>query len=358
MLNEGSRVSAEAMAASARAVALSYCSDSEPGIRRVKSGSGFGYRTPDGKRLTDPRQLERIRSLVIPPAWTDVWIAPRENCHIQATGRDLRGRKQYRYHDRWTACRDEVKFASLSEFAHTLPKLRSAIEQDLRKRGLVRDKVLAAVVWLLDNVMIRVGNSSYARDNKSFGLTTLRDRHADISGGTLRLRFIGKSGKEWSRSITDRRIARIVKGAQDIPGQHLFQYLDEGGERRAISSGDVNDYIRTKAGGDYTSKHFRTWGGTVLAAERFAEIELPESQTAAKRICNAAIDQVAHILGNTRTVCRSCYIHPLILDQWSGGKLAEQMHNIRKSVRRAPKGLSRSEALVLRWLDAHLNKEA
>jgi len=357
MLNEASRISTEAMAESARAVALSYCSDSEPGLRRVKSGNGFGYRNPDGKRLADPRTLDRIRSLVIPPAWTDVWIAPRANCHIQATGRDQRGRKQYRYHDRWTACRDEVKFASLSEFAHGLPKLRRAIDQDLRKRGLVRDKVLATVVWLLDNVMIRVGNSSYARDNNSFGLTTLQDGHADISGATLRLSFVGKSGKEWSRKITDRRIARIVKGAQDIPGQHLFQYLDEGGERRAISSGDVNDYIRTKAEGDYTSKHFRTWGGTVLAAERFAAIELPESQTATKRICNAAIDEVAHILGNTRTVCRNCYIHPLILEQWAGGELAGHMKSIRKSLRRTPKGLSRSEALVLRWIDANLSKE-
>lgn len=341
----------QAMAASAEAAALVWCRDEEAGIRRVKSGKGFSYKTAKGDVLKDARTLDRIKALVIPPAWTDVWIAPRADCHMQVTGRDARGRKQYRYHERWTACRDEAKYGNLTEFARALPKLRLAIEADLRTHGLGRDKVLATVVWLLDNVMIRVGNSAYARDNNSFGLTTLRDRHADISGSTLRLSFKGKSGKEWNVRIADRRIARIVKGAQDLPGQHLFQYLDEDGQRRSIASGDVNDYIRRKSGGAFSSKHFRTWGGTVLAATWFAEADRPDNQAGQARMRNEVIDRVAGKLGNTRAVCRKCYIHPRIFTDWEVGRLATDLKAIGQRFRASPRGLVRMEALVLRLLE-------
>jgi DNA topoisomerase-1 len=352
MYNEsGAQFETRDMAASAEAVSLRYCNDAEPGFRRVRSGKRFDYRTATGEQLRDEKHLARIRALVIPPAWTEVWIAPRADCHIQVTGRDARGRKQYRYHERWTACRDEVKYGNLVEFAHALPKLRRSIEKDLAKRGLPRDKVVATIVWLLDNVMIRVGNSSYARDNKSFGLTTLRDRHADISGATLKLSFKGKSGKDWNVKINDRRIARIVKNAQDLPGQQLFQYLGDDGERRAISSGDVNSYIRDKAGEAFSSKHFRTWGGTVLAAALFANVELPETTAGINRARNETIDAVARQLGNTRAVCRKCYIHPRIFERWEAGELGRELTAIRGRFRRTPSGLVREEAVVLKWLE-------
>jgi len=357
MFNEsGSQVETSVMVASAEAVALRYCNDAEPGFRRVRSGKLFDYRTATGEQLRDGKHLERIRALVIPPAWTEVWIAPHADCHIQATGRDVRGRKQYRYHERWTACRDEAKYGNLVEFAHALPALRKAIETDLRKRGLPREKVLATIIWLLDHVMIRVGNSSYARDNKSFGLTTLRDRHADISGSTLKLAFKGKSGKEWNVKVSDRRIARIVKNAQDLPGQQLFQYLDDDGQRRAISSGDVNAYIRSKAGEAFSSKHFRTWGGTVLAAALFAGLDLPETRAGTNRARNEAVDAVARQLGNTRAVCRKCYIHPRIFESWEEGGLTSDLAAIRSRHRRSPAGLTREEAIVLKWLETAKRK--
>jgi DNA topoisomerase-1 len=359
MFNEtGSQVQTSEMAASAEAVSLRYCNDAEPGFRRVRAGKLFDYRTATGNQLRDEKHLDRIRALVIPPAWTEVWIAPHADCHIQATGRDARGRKQYRYHERWTACRDEAKYGNLVEFAHTLPKLRKAIDSDLGKRGLPRDKVLATVVWLLDNVMIRVGNSSYARDNKSFGLTTLRDRHADISGSTLKFSFKGKSGKEWNVKVSDRRIARIVKNSQDLPGQQLFQYVDEDGQRRAISSADVNGYIRENAGDAFSSKHFRTWGGTVLAAAMFASVELPETKVGTNRARNEVIDAVARQLGNTRAVCRKCYIHPRIFESWEDGALTSDLATIRNRHRRTPSGLSREETIVLKWLETAKHKRS
>lgn len=242
-------------------MALVYANDGEPGIRRRRAGTGFAYLWPDGRSVRDREVLERIRGLVIPPAWTDVWIAPSAEFHLQVTGKDVRGRKQYRYHERWTACRDEVKYSTLIDFARALPRLRKAVGADLGRRGLAREKVVATVVRLLDTTMIRVGNTAYARDNGSFGLTTFRDRHVRVEGSNLRFRFKGKSGKEWQLKVTDRRIARIVKATQDLPGQHLFQYVDEEGERRQVTSNDVNAYIRTAAEGPFSSKHFRTWGG-------------------------------------------------------------------------------------------------
>lgn len=335
--------------AAAEEAALVYCNDAEPGIRPVRSGKRFRYRQPGGGQIS-LKAAERIAALAIPPAWTDVWIAPRANCHIQATGRDARGRKQYRYHADWTAFRDDAKFAGLADFARALPKLRKAVDADLRKRGLPRDKVLATIVWLSDRLLIRVGNEDYARSNGSFGLTTLRDRHADISGGKLRLAFKGKSGKEWDVGVADRRIARVVKTAQDLPGQRLFQYVGEDGERHSVSSGDVNDYLRRKSGSSFTSKHFRTWGATVMAAAEFAAEERPDSASARKRLANEIIDRVARRLCNTRAVCRKGYIHPKVLSGWEDGEFAFA----KGSMREAPNGaaLSAREKAVLRWLEA------
>ncbi|MFO1141532.1 MAG: DNA topoisomerase IB [Amaricoccus sp.] len=241
--------------AAAAEVGLVHGSDTEPGIRRHSSAAGFTFTWPNGSRVTDPRVLDRIRALVIPPAWSDVWIAQSPDSHLQVTGKDARGRKQYRYHERWAACRDEVKYTSLVEFARALPKLRRTVEADLVRRGLPREKVLATVVWLLDNTLIRVGNPGYARDNRSYGLTTLRDRHVRIEGSSLRFRFTGKSGKSWNLKVSDRRIARIVRQARDLPGQVLFQYLGEDADQHSVASQDVNAYIRAAGGGPFSSKH-------------------------------------------------------------------------------------------------------
>ena len=337
-------------AASAKLADLVYVSDEEPGITRRRSGKGFSYRSPDGERLSDPETLDRIKSLAIPPAWTDVWISPAEDGHIQATGRDQRGRKQYRYHPRWSTCRDEVKYSSLVEFAQALPRLRARVDEDLGKSGLPPERVIASVVWLLDNTMIRVGNSAYARDNNSFGLTTLRDRHVKINGSEIRFAFKGKSGKEWNLRLIDRRIAKIVRGAQDLPGQQLFQYKTADGGRSVVRSQDVNDYIRKASGSDFSSKHFRTWGGTICAASMFADVPVPDTKAATARVANQIIDRVAERLGNTRTVCRNCYIHPLVMDRWAQGRLPEEMAAARRSFRKPVEGLDEEETLVLKWL--------
>jgi DNA topoisomerase-1 len=336
---------------SADSTSLNYVNDADPGIRRLRKGAGFTYLGPDG-RAVDEATLARIRAIVIPPAWTDVWISPDPDGHIQATGRDQRGRKQYRYHPQWTEERDGVKYSSLVAFAESLPALRRQIDADLRRRGLPLERVVASVVWLLDNTMIRIGNAAYARDNKSFGLTTLRDRHVEINGSSLRFAFKGKSGKEWRLKLVDRRIAKVVRGAQDLPGQKLFQYLDEDGERRPVRSEDVNRYIREASGAEFSSKHFRTWGGTIHAASLFAGTELPESKAQQKRVINSVVDKVAERLGNTRAVCRKCYIHPLVFEAWTGGCLLDEMAEANKRKRLIP-GLDEEETLVLRWLQAH-----
>ena len=335
---------------SAARASLSYVSDADPGIRRLRKGSGFSYSGPNGKAPSQTT-LARIKAIVIPPAWTDVWISPDPDGHIQATGRDQRGRKQYRYHPQWTEERDGVKYSSLVAFAQSLPALRRRIDADLRRHGLPLERVVASVVWLLDNTMIRVGNAAYARDNKSFGLTTLRDRHVEITGSRLRFAFKGKSGKEWKLKLADRRIAKVVRGAQDLPGQKLFQYLDEDGERRPLRSEDVNRYIREALGAEFSSKHFRTWGGTIHAASLFARTELPESKTQRKRVINSVVDKVAERLGNTRAVCRRCYIHPLVFEAWAEGRLLDEMAEANKR-KRLISGLDEEETLVLRWLQA------
>ena len=335
---------------SAERASLTYVSDADPGIRRLRKGKGFSYLRPGGRSVS-AATLARIEAIVIPPAWTEVWISPDADGHIQATGRDQRGRKQYRYHAQWTKERDDAKYSSLVAFAETLPTLRCQIDADLRRHGLPFERVVAAVVWLLDNTMIRVGNAAYAQDNKSFGLTTLRDRHVDIEGSSLRFAFKGKSGKEWKLKLVDRRIARIVRGAQDLPGQKLFQYLDEAGNRRPLRSDDVNRYIREVAGAEFSSKHFRTWGGTIHAASLFAQTELPESGAQQRRVVNSIIDKVADRLGNTRAVCRKCYIHPLVFEAWSEGRLLGEMADASKR-KRLIAGLDEEETLVLRWLEA------
>ena len=336
---------------SVECAALNYVSDTDPGIRRSRKGTGFSYRRPDGRAIDDAT-LARIKAIVIPPAWTDVWISPDPDGHIQATGRDRRGRKQYRYHAQWTEVRDGAKYAGLVAFAQSLPALRQRIDADLRQNGLSFERVVASVVWLLDNTMIRIGNAAYARDNKSFGLTTLRDRHVEIKGSSLRFAFKGKSGKEWKLKLVDRRIARIVRGAQELPGQKLFQYLDEDGNRRPVRSEDVNWYIREASGAAFSSKHFRTWGGTIHAASLFAQTELPETRSLRKRVMNAVVDKVAERLGNTRAVCRQCYIHPLVFEAWSEGRLRDEMAEASKR-RRPISGLDEEETLVLRWLQAN-----
>lgn len=333
----------------AERAALHYVSDAEPGIRRRGSGRGFYYLAPSGERITDKATLARIRALAIPPAWTDVWISESESGHIQATGIDARGRKQYRYHARWAEIRDGAKFSRLAAFAAHLPALRATVDADLRKRGLPREKVLASVVWLLDNTMIRVGNAAYARENKSFGLTTLRSRHLAIEGARLSFAFKGKSGKEWKLELTDRRIARVLKSIQELPGQHLLQYLDEDGQRRQVTSGEVNAYIRQHAAEDFSSKDFRTWGGTVRALSVLAELPVPEAVTARRVALNAAIDAVASGLGNTRSVCRRCYIHPAIVEAWEEGMLADQLAALRRGGRRD--GLDPEELMTVRWLE-------
>ena len=329
---------------------LAYVSDAEPGIRRRRAGTGFGFTSPDGKKITNKAEIARIKALVIPPAWTDVWISPDALGHIQATGRDQKGRKQYRYHARWSEYRDDVKYQNLASFAAALPRLRARMDSDLRRRGLPREKVLASIVWLLDNTMIRVGNPAYARDNKSFGLTTLRSRHVEVDGSKLRFAFKGKSGKEWNLKLVDRRMARILKDILDLPGQHLFQYRDEEGTRRMVHSQDVNAYIREATGEEFSSKHFRTWGGTTSATALFATVELPETKRETAKVLNALIDKVAARLGNTRAVCRSCYIHPRVVDSWSAGRLVEELAEARKRYRKPLEGLDDEEMLVLRWL--------
>ncbi len=338
--------------AAAERADLTYVSDAEPGIRRKRAGRGFGYPGLDGMPVRDEDTLERIRALAIPPAWRDVWISPDPAGHVQATGRDEKGRKQYRYHPGWTACRDESKFSSLVEFGHLLPRLRATVEADLRKRSLSRERVLALVVWLLDKTLIRIGNDVYAKENKSFGLTTLKARHVEVDGGTLRFSFVGKSGQEWKLKLGDRRIASVVSRMQELPGQRLFQYIGEEGTRRSVHSQDVNAYIQAAIGPDFTSKHFRTWGATILAALLLADTGLPGTGRERTRTLNALIDKVATRLRNTRAVCRRCYIHPQVLDAWEAGMLGPELGEMRKRYRLNLKGLDRDESLILRWLEA------
>ncbi len=305
----------------AEEIGLRYSTDGTPGYRRRRSGRGFSYLDTHGNRITDPRTLARIRSLAIPPAWTDVWICPSPNGHLQATGRDARGRKQHRYHPRFREAREESKFERMLAFADALPRIREATERDLARSGLPREKVLAAVVRLLELTLIRVGNEEYARLNRSFGLTTLRDRHARIEGTRIRFRFRGKSGQTHEVGLRDRRLASVVRRCQELPGQELFQYVDDDGEVRDVSSDDVNEYIRAASGGDFTAKDFRTWAGTVLAYRALRALEPGASTRAARRNVVAAMRQTAERLGNTPAVARKSYVHPAVVDAYLDGRI-------------------------------------
>jgi DNA topoisomerase-1 len=309
-------------AESAKQAGLRYVSDDSPGIRRVRSGSGFRYVGPDGKPVRDDETLARIRSLAVPPAWTDVWICPKDNGHLQATGRDARGRKQYRYHPRWREVRDGTKYDRMIAFGRALPTIRARTEKHLKLPGLPREKVLAAVVRLLELTHIRIGNDEYAKSNHSYGLTTLRDRHATIDGSTVRFSFRGKSGVRHAVELHDRRLAKIVRGSQELPGQELFQYVGDDGAVHDVGSADVNDYLREITGQEFTAKDFRTWAGTVLAACELSAQEKAASVREAKRNVVAAIRAVADRLGNTVAVCRKCYVHPAVLDGYLAGGLA------------------------------------
>lgn len=334
---------------------LIYIDDSRPGLTRRKSGKGFSYRDPKGSPVRDAATLERIKKLAIPPAYVDVWICPRRNGHIQATGRDAKGRKQYRYHPDFRQAREADKFSRIMNFADALPKIRDRIDADMRRRGLPREKVLATVVHLLESTLIRVGNDDYARTNRSYGLTTLRDPHVKVSGSELTFKFKGKSGKEWNVSLKDKRVARIVKACQDLPGQELFQYIDEEGIQRDVTSSDVNAYLREITGEDYTAKDFRTWAGTVLAALALRAFEAFDSEAGAKRNVRTAIEDVAQRLGNTPTICRKCYIHPEVLDCYLEGALLDQMRGaVENELTENPGQLRAEEAAVLGLLQSRL----
>ncbi len=338
---------------SARAAGLRYVLDIRPGIRRKRAGKGFYYVGPDGRRVTDPETLKRITSLVIPPAWTDVWICPDPLGHLQATGFDARHRKQYRYHPRWRQVRDAVKYDRMAAFAQALPAIRERTDRDLGLPGMPREKVLAAVVQLLENTLIRIGNEEYRRQNKSFGLTTLRDRHVEVLGSKIRFNFRGKSGKKHNVEITNRRLARVIKRCQEIPGQELFQYIDEEGSRETIESGDVNQYLKEISGGDFTAKDFRTWSGSVIAADILSEIEPAGSERERKKQLSEAVDQVAMQLGNTPNVCRKCYVHPAVLDSFLEGTLARARDEANPRLDEEVDGvLSSEEKLFVRLLEA------
>jgi DNA topoisomerase I len=307
--------------ASAQAAGLRYVSDRHPGIRRRRAGKGFVYRDDEGRPIRDPATLRRIASLAIPPAWTEIWISPDPLGHIQATGRDARGRKQYRYHPRWRTVRDETKYGRMMAFGAALPRIRRRIEADLARPGLPREKVLAAVVRLLETTLIRVGNEEYARANRSFGLTTMRDRHVEAGATKVRFAFRGKGGVRHTIDLEDRRLAGIVKRCRDLPGQELFQYIDEDGQCRDVESADVNAYLREISGEDFTAKDFRTWAGTVLAAIALRELEAFDSATRAKKNVVRAVESVAECLGNTPSVCRKCYVHPEIIGSYLDGTM-------------------------------------
>jgi DNA topoisomerase-1 len=342
---------------SAQVIGLRYVTDASPGIRRVKNGKGFRFVSANGKAISDSQILGRIKSLAIPPAWTDVWICAIENGHLQATGRDDRGRKQHRYHRRWREVRDETKFNRMIAFAKALPKIRRRIRKDLKFPGLPREKVLATIVRLLEVSLIRVGNEEYARDNHSFGLTTMQDKHVAVNGSTVHFQFRGKSGKHHTIDVRNKRLAKIVKGCRDIPGQDLFQYLDEKGERVDVKSEDVNEYLREISGADFTAKDFRTWAGTVLAAIALREFEKFDTQAQAKKNLVRAIESVAEKLGNTPSVCKKCYVHPAIFDSYLDGSLADVLkQRAEEQLKSSLNKLSPEEASVLSLLQQRLAK--
>lgn len=336
---------------SAKAAGLQYSSDVKPGIRRERFREGFRYRDAAGRIVRNQNELVRIKRLAIPPAWSDVWICPGEDGHLQATGRDARGRKQYRYHTEWRAIRDESKYGRMIAFGRALPKIRRRVARDLSLSGLPRDKVLATVVHLLETTLIRVGNDEYARENRSFGLTTLHNHHAQVRGPKITFSFRGKSGIKHVIDIENRKLARIVKQCRELPGYELFGYVNEAGEAVDVTSTDINAYLKEITGEPFTAKDFRTWAGTVLAARALREFEKFTSQKEAKRNMLDAIEAVARLLGNTPAICRKCYVHPIILDTYLDGSLAERLkHKAEQKLAREIRHLRPDEAAVMMLL--------
>jgi DNA topoisomerase-1 len=339
--------------AAARAARLSYAAEPGPGYVRRRAGRGFAYYDTRGRRIVDPAELQRLRALAIPPAWKDVWISPSPRSHIQATGKDAKGRKQYRYHPRFREIRDAAKYAHILRFAEHLPKLRRRLQRDLLRSALDRDKVVSAIVELMQRTCVRVGNDCYAAANGSYGLTTLRDRHAKIRGAEVRFKFKGKAGKLHEVTLEDARLARIVRSCRDVPGQRLFQFVDEQGTPHPVTSGDVNDYLRQVTGEPFSAKDFRTWTGTLLAVHRLAASTAPMSQRDARREVKQALERVSTELGNTIAVCRKSYVHPSVIDQFTRGELAQSIARARRSAQKKPvRGLREPEAVALHWLRA------
>jgi DNA topoisomerase I len=337
---------------------LRYISDDRPGYTRKAKGDGFDYFDTEGKPIRDEQRILRVQRLGIPPAWTKVWICPSANCHIQATGRDARKRKQYIYHERWREVRDENKYGRILIFAEALPKIRRRVKKDLALPGLPRNKILAAIVHLLERTFIRVGNEEYARENKSFGLTTMQDRHVDVSGSTMRFRFRGKSGRDHEIDISDRRIAKIISKLQDLRGQDLFQYVDDDDEVRNITSQDVNDYLREIAGEDFTAKDFRTWAGTVIAGIALNSVGGFENKKQAKANIKDAIGAVAKILGNTPAICRKCYVHPAVLESYLDGNSIEGLkQQTEEALEKDDVDLHAGEKAILKFLQQQLTEK-
>lgn len=337
---------------------LRYVSDDQPGYTRKRKGGDFDYFDTEGKRIRDETRLLRIRRLAVPPAYTDVWICPTPNGHIQATGRDARGRKQYRYHERWRETRDENKYDRMVVFARALPKIRRRVNKDLAQRGLPRSKVLATVVQLLERTFIRIGNEEYAKENKSFGLTTMRNHHVDVRGEKLKFSFKGKSGVKHEVDVNDRRLAKIIRQLQDLPGQDIFQYMNGEGEARNITSQDVNEYLREITGEEFTAKDFRTWAGTVLAAMALNAQEKFKNKTQAKKNIKDAIAAVSKILGNTPTICRKCYVHPEVLETYlSGGMIEGLKQKTEETLSRKLPKMRSEEAAVMSFLQTRLKRK-
>ena len=342
----------------AKEAGLRYTSDDRPGIRRRRRGRSFQYIDREGRTITDPDERARINALAIPPAWTDVWICPSRNGHLQATGRDARGRKQYRYHPRWREMRDEVKYGRMVAFGEALPKIRKQVDRDISRRSLSKPRVVATVVRLLDETSIRVGNDEYARENKSFGLTTMQKRHVDVEGSRIMFRFRGKGGKLSDVDVTDPRVARVLRRCEGLPGQHLFQYVDDDGDVEDVDSDDVNDYLREVTGDQFTAKDFRTWSGTVLAAWALEERGEAGSPTQAKRHVVRAVESVAKELGNTPAVSRSSYVHPQVIESHLEGNLTRELgEKANRKVAGGMHGLTPQEAAVLALLRRRLEAE-
>jgi len=355
-----SGLSPEILKATAKAANLRYVTDRSRGIRRERVGDGFEYFDPRGERITDEAEISRIRKLAIPPAYRDVWICPLPNGHLQATGRDVRGRKQYRYHPRWREVRDEGKYSKMLLFGRVLPTIRARVEHDLARRGLPREKVIAGIVRLLESTLIRVGNEEYAKTNNSFGLTTLRNRHVKVDGDSrIRFDFRGKSGTDHHIDLRNRKLAAIVRRCQDLPGQELFQYLDDEGQPHTVGSDEVNDYLREITGEQVTAKDFRTWAATNLAALALQRLEAFDSQAKAKKNVVQAIEAVAKMLGNTPAICRKCYIHPAIFDGYlDGSLLAALKQRMEEKLADPGHGLRAEEAAVIGFLDHQLANTA